>query len=214
MCSAILRSVRSRIDAEGVSVAAQFPAIGEGARRAPPTLDALGGLAKAYEDFLSDPNVSDFVLLLPPIHIFGPPKEVAAGALSVMRQLAAQKGDLNLAGAALQTASAVAAELQDGELASAVFDAALALMRRNDDTVGVSEVIGRTVEGAAALDDKSAADALLARRLETLAFMLTDAADLGRLLDHLVNLRNVSPELAVQLGRAIQIAQLGAQRAA
>jgi|CXWL01.1.fsa_nt_gi hypothetical protein len=209
-----LGTAKAWVDAEGVSVAAQFPAIGEGARRAPPTLKALGGLAKAYEGFLSDPNVSDFVLLLPPIHIFGPPKEVASGALIVMRQLAAQKGDLNLAGAALQTASAVATELQDGELASAVFDAAISLMRRNDDTLSVSEVVGRTVEAAAALHNKPAADALLARRLEILAFMLTDAADLGRLLDHLVNLRNVSPDLAVQLGRAIQIAQLGAQRAA
>jgi hypothetical protein len=102
----------------------------------------------------------------------------------------------------------IAAQNKDPELADAV---AVVAVERLVLTQGINRVLptaSTIVVCAAARTDRKEANAMLARRLENLAFVMP-AALLSDTLDVLRILRSLDEELGCLLGRAIATARLG-----
>jgi hypothetical protein len=112
----------------------------------------------------------------------------------------------------LTLAAHLAAQANDTGLADAVAETCVEKAPLAKERRSVLDAAFRLVECAAANPDRPAARTTLAQRLETLAFILTAQDMLASLLDLLENLKQIEPEMAPLLGKAIAAARLGKHR--
>ena len=194
---------------------AHFPAPLEGMRRDLAKLDDMGPLAERYRALQSNPTIEAFVRLTPLVHAFMPPPEFEGPAIEVTRGLLRplRTEEAPFAPMALALAAHTAALLQSKSLAAAVSETTVALVRRRSDIVGVGDAVCRLLEANAALTDRMEADASLGLHFEVLALAFASQSDLGHLRGFLLALQSIDPILAPRLGRALAVADLGANRA-
>jgi hypothetical protein len=193
---------------------AYFPAPGEGARKPATSLTALGDLADIYRTFMAEPDTEKFVRLTTLVHAFVPPRDIETTVIELVRSLLrpGSKKETQYNWMALALAGHIAMLWQSTDLAVAVAETTITLVRRGDE-LDAGEAFTRLMECNAALADRDEASAALAGHLEALSFAVKSPGQLSNLLDLMSALRRFDSTLALPLGRAVAIAELGAKRA-
>jgi hypothetical protein len=207
-----IEATRKTLEEEGGIVLANYPAIGESARRHQPSLKELGELATFYQSFINNPNIDNLLVLGPLIFSFGIPAECLAPIAKLVadwRHSGAKYEDVKVQTAALLVVY-VAVQLKDVSLADAIaqFFIQNALILAEEGRAG--ELLFRLVECAAADLDRGNARKVLARRLEILAFVFAPVY-LSDVYDSLKILQKLDAELAPLLGKALGAARLGSK---
>jgi len=189
-----------------------FPAVLEGARRAKsPTPAELNERIKQYRDFEADPSVANLVSLGPAIHIFGFPPDGLSyirSSLDRLRNLPSGMDDRETQ-IALMLAGHVAVFFNDASLANDIAELCLEKARGVKHKWSLFEAVSRLVECATADPDRDKARRELARRLESLAFSLPMSELMDAFVEALQILKQIDPDLAPFLGRALATAKLG-----
>jgi hypothetical protein len=194
------------------AILAIYPAIGESGARTQPTLHEIGELAELYRAFIDKPTVDSFLIAGPLFFSFGIPAECVLPAAKVVAELRRRPTnweDGKLQGVAM-LAVYIAMQLKDPILADSVADFFIGTASTLN--VDPSEILFRLVECAAADPDRNKGQKVLAKRLETLAFVL-GPAHLPDVYDTLRVLQKLDADLARLLGRAIAAARMGAKAA-
>lgn len=215
-------SWRVRVDATKVWIEikhlvlqAHFPAVLEGARKITNvSLSELKPLTDLYGKFAEEPTPDHFLILAAAVHMYGFPPEVRGDALKVQNGLQGQPGSLDDREVqdVLILGAHIAAQASDLALADAVAETCIEKVHLAKERQSTAEAVFRLVECAAANPDCTAARPILAQRLETLAFILPTPDMLADLVDLLESLKQVAPEMAPLLGRAVATAKLGKHR--
>jgi hypothetical protein len=189
-----------------------YPALMEGARRIdkpkPPE-----PVADLYAKFREDPSVENFVMLTPVVYLFGSEADGNDAILEVLNKLRteAQPIQPRLAELVMSLAAYIAAQQRNTKLADTVSQIAIERLAGVGDDEGVMHTVATLLECGAATEDREAAIASLAKRLETLAFV-APAAKLAEVSSLLRMLQGINEPLGFQLGRAIATANLGIPR--
>jgi hypothetical protein len=199
------------IEQKSLTIATYYPAILEGDRRDPTQELPTNPMIEAvYTDVLSDPTPEKFLRLTNLVYMLGLnpiAHDAALAAVSLVRAETTPTDTLSVLG----LASYAAAQSFDVVLADAAAQACIerAHIATDGDRILHSLII--LLECAAAHKDEDEATAVLAQRLESLAF-IAPREWLPELVDLLHTLQNLNGKLAVLLGRAIATARLGRPR--
>lgn len=209
-------AARSWVEDHKLQLAAYFPAILEGARQSHiPTIHELSQIADPqvaalFNQLIEQPSIDTFILLTPIIRSLGFPSEAADAAFKVVTSLRTEAANMDqqVVQAALSLAADIAAQNLDVRLANLVADISIEKSLYREEQKSFAKSVFTIVECAAANSDPEEARVTLARRLESLAFLMP-ASGLSNLLSLLTILQSLDDELAIHLGRAVAIARLG-----
>jgi hypothetical protein len=212
---------RTWIEDNNFQLMAYVPALLEGARHATiPTIDELNQLAGAdvvrlFKEFVARPTIDVFIKLTPVIWSLGCPLDAVGAVSSVMSSLRgeAANADQEVVGAALSLAADIAAQNLDKALGDLVAEISIERSVNGEPPKSFAPVVFILLACSAAHKDAEEARMLLARRLETLAFLLPPSR-LGNLLGLLLSLQSLDEPVAERLGRAVATARLGLPRMA
>jgi hypothetical protein len=196
------------------AILATYPAIGESGTRPQPALQNMGELAGLYQALIDNPTVDNFLTAGPLFFSFGIPAECMTPAATVIAQLrqGPMKWDDGKIQAVAMLAIYLAMQLKDRTLADSVAD----FLIQNASTLAAerqaTEILFRLIECSAADPYRQNGQKVLARRLETLAFV-APADHLPDIYDSLRVLQKLDMELAQLLGKAVAAARMGTEAA-
>jgi hypothetical protein len=196
------------------AVLSTYPAIGESAARAQPALQDMGDLAELYRAFIDNPSIDSFLIAGPLFFSFGIPPECTAPAAAVIAQL--REGPVKWDDGKIQSVAMLAAYLASQVKDRALADSVADFIIQNASTLLAEhrepETFFRLIECAAVDPDRANSFKILARRLETLAFV-APSDGLPDIYDSLRILQKLDPDLAQLLGKAIAAARMGTKAA-
>ena len=198
-----------------LEILAYFPAVLEGERRCPnASLVEIDTLNDFYRKFEDEPSLDKFLMLSVATFTLGFPPEACGYALKVILDLRMQQNSFDdpKVQHTLSLAAHIAAQSRDLVLADAIAETCMERILLSKNHQSVAEAVFRLVECAAANPDHAAARLVLAQRLEYLAFALATSELLAALVGLLETIKQVDPEMAPLLGRAIAAARLGRNR--
>jgi hypothetical protein len=191
-----------------------IPAIGESARRKPPTTKEISLVKPVYAPFISDPTVDGLLACGGGIFRVGVIPDLVRACRTLIERF--QKDDVKWTDEnvqyAIQVLSFVAVLSRDTKLADLIADYCVGKVRDNQDDDATLEIVARLIECASADTNRAQASQSLARRLEGVAF-LAPAKALPDLCDTLLRLQALDAGLAPQLSRALSASRLGAKAA-
>jgi hypothetical protein len=193
-----------------------FPVLLEGTRPSRvATLRELTQATDAYQRLIDERSAQLLLMMTPAVQILGFPMEAADAVFKIVHSLRIDTGQLEdeVLQAVMTLAAHIAVQIRDVRLADLVADFSIERCAANWQKNSVADVVFKVVECAAANTDREDARIALAKRLESLAFLLPQTA-LPTLSDLVITLQLLDDELATHLGRALAIARLGIPRIA
>ena len=212
---------RAWIEENKLQLTAYFPALLEGARHARiPTIEELNQPAGTevvglFNQLVEHPSMDKLIMLTPVIRNLGCPPDAIGAVFKVVSSLRgeAANADQEVVDAGLSLAADIAAQNLDEALGDLVAEISIERSLSSEQLKSFAQVVFILLECAAAHKDQEEARAMLARRLENLAFLLPPPG-LGNLLGLLLSLQSLDEPLAERLGRAVATARLGLPRIA
>lgn len=191
-----------------------FPAVMEGARRSPISIEALiGPIQEAYRRLEREPSLENLLVLTPAIHAFGFPVEAREGLQKIIGLLRRSPNeDKRLVSSVLTLLSHVAALASDVKLADGVAEICIDSIASAGDRHEVVESIFRIIECSAADENYATAHETLLKRLEQAAYIVPAGPLVSDVLGLLEVLKTVNEPLRERLGRALALANLGVSR--
>jgi hypothetical protein len=193
-----------------------FPSLLQGQRVKPTEMPPPDSpIGEIFVELAAKPTVENFLMLIQFANAFGFPSEARQSVLAAMQCLRTEiaSTDPVLVQGALQLAAFIAAGNRDMEIAELTATIALECLVSTLSTEGLMVTAAVLMECAAASENRGEALAMLARRLENMAFV-APAAALPEALDIFRILRSINEELSPLLARAMATARLGVPRIA
>lgn len=188
-----------------------IPAIGESARRKPPTNKEISLFKPVFDAFVSDPTINGLLGCGGGIFTIGATPDLVRACRTLIERF--QKNDVKWTDEnvqyAIQVLSFVAVLSRDTKLADLIADYCVGKVRDNQDDDATLEIVARLIECASADTNRAQASQSLARRLEGVAFLAPVKA-LPDLCDTILRLQALDTGLAPQLSRALSASRLGA----
>lgn len=212
---------RAWVEEKKLQFAAYFPAVLEGGRRSQaPKLEELtqsagADVAGLVTRLMDNPSIDNFLILGPIIHSFDLPPEASDAVFQLVTSVRSNSSNVQpqIFHAVMSLASDIAAQNLDPRLADFVADSLIENAVDHNEPKSFLETVFKLLECAAANPDRNLARVALARRLESLAYLIPPTG-LAQLSNLLKTLQSLDGELAPHLGRAVAIARLGRPQAA
>jgi hypothetical protein len=209
-----VEKARKWIAANSAELFCVLPAIGESARRKPPTQDETSVFRAHFDRFCTEPSVDTLLMCGPGFFTVGVTPEVLRACRTLILQLQKDgtRWDEENILYALQTLSFVAVQAQDEDFADLI--AALCIEKTRESKEGDStlEIVCRLLECAGAYQNRQKAMEVLGQRFEVIAFLTPSSTSMD-LYDSLVHLQLLDDRLSQHLGRALAVARLGRKAA-
>jgi hypothetical protein len=193
-----------------LEIACRFPAIGESARQKAPTMAETHAGRPVFEAFCREPSIDTLLMCGLAAYVAGVPSEILAPCSDLFARLQgeARRLDEEHTESALEILAFVALLSKDAKLADSVAAFCVEKSRESSGDNSALKIVARLIECAGANPNREDAMEVLARRLETVAYLAPSPAS-SDLYDSLRHLQNLDDNLANNLGRALAISRLG-----